>query len=198
MKRLTVISFATIFASAAATPALAHVGLGDHAGFMRGFLHPIVGLDHVLAMVAVGVFAAQLGGRALWLLPPSFIGTMVAGGVMGFTGIDVPFVEIAIVVSVLVLGALIALDAKLPVVLAMAIVGGFAIFHGHAHGTELPSGSAPQDYAMGFVLATALLHAAGAGLGVALARIAMAPRTWITRFAGAGTAIAGGVLATFS
>lgn len=196
MKRLTAITFATILASAAATPALAHVGVGDHGGLVNGFLHPIGGLDHILAMVAVGVFAAQLGARALWLVPLSFVAMMVVGGLMGFGGIGVPFVEIGIAASVLVFGALVALNAKLPIALAMALVGGFAVFHGYAHGTELPLGSAPLEFATGFVLATALLHAAGIGLGISLAQIAKVPRAWLTRLAGAATAIAGGVLAT--
>lgn len=196
MKCLTAITLATILVGAAATPALAHVGMGDHGGLANGFLHPIGGLDHILAMVAVGVLAAQLGGRALWLVPLSFVAMMVVGGFLGFGGIGVPFVEIGIAASVFVFGALVALNAKLPVALASALVGGLAIFHGYAHGAELPSGSAPQDFALGFVLATALLHAAGIGLGISLAQIATVPRAWLTRFAGAATAIAGGVLAT--
>ncbi|MGQ0671586.1 MAG: HupE/UreJ family protein [Hyphomicrobium sp.] len=198
MTRTKSFVLATLFASLAATPAFAHVGDADHGGLMHGLMHPIGGLDHILAMVAVGVMAAQLGGRALWLLPLSFMGMMVAGGVMGFTGIDLPYVELGIALSVLVLGALVALDAKLPVAAAMAIAGGFAIFHGFAHGAELPAGSSPQEYAAGFVLATALLHVAGIGLGLALAKFAATPGDWITRLAGAATAAVGGMLASSS
>lgn len=174
-----------------ATPALAHVGPGAHGGFLAGFMHPIGGPDHVLAMVAVGLFAAQLGGRAIWLVPTAFVAMMVAGGVLGFNGVAVPYVEIGIAASVFVLGALIALEWKLPAALAMAIVGGFAIFHGHAHGTELPAGSGLLEYSAGFVLATALLHAAGIALGLAIGGAALAPRTWLPRILGGLTAAAG-------
>ena len=180
----------------AATPAFAHVGLGDHGGFMHGFMHPIGGADHVLAMVGVGLFAAQLGGRALWLVPIAFVSMMIVGGVAGFEGIEVPFVELGIAASVFVLGALVAFDVKLPTALAMALVGGFAVFHGHAHGMELPEGSAPLEFAEGFVLATALLHAAGIALGLLFHRLASGPRAWAGRLVGAAMALAGVSLMT--
>lgn len=198
MKSTHTFALAATLASVITTPALAHVGHGDHGGLIHGFMHPIGGLDHILAMVAVGALAAQLGGRALWLVPASFIGMMVVGGAMGFGGVGLPYVELGIAGSVLVLGALVALDAKLSVAAAMAIAGGFAIFHGYAHGAELPSGSGPQEYAAGFVIATGLLHAAGIALGMALNRIAAGAGTWMMRMAGAATAIAGGVIATSS
>jgi urease accessory protein len=180
----------------AATPAFAHVGLGDHGGFMHGLMHPIGGADHVLAMVGVGLLAAQLGGRALWLVPIAFVSMMIVGGVAGFEGIDVPFVELGIAASVFVLGALVAFDVKLPTALAMAIVGAFAVFHGHAHGVELPEGSAPLAFAEGFVLATALLHVAGIALGLLFHRLASGPRAWAERLVGAAMAVAGVSLMT--
>lgn len=149
--------------------ALAHTGHGDTAGFIHGFEHPIGGLDHVLAMVAVGVFAFVLGGRALWLVPLSFVGMMAVGFMLGVGQIDVPFVELGIALSSVVIGGLAALGRPMPVVLAMAVTGVFAVFHGHAHGTEMPTDSSGLMYALGFIAATALLHAAGivAALGVA-------------------------------
>ena len=141
------------------TAAFAHPGGGDVHGFAHGFAHPFGGLDHVLAMITVGLFAYQLGGRALWLVPASFVLAMTAGGALGLWGIPVPFVEAGIALSVLVLGAIVALGVKAPVAVAMAVVAAFAVFHGHAHGTEMPLDTAIAPYAAGFVLATALLHA---------------------------------------
>lgn len=181
-----------------ATPAFAHVGLGDHGGFTHGFMHPIGGADHVLAMVGVGLFAAQLGGRALSAVPLAFVSMMIFGGVLGFEGVNVPFAEICIAASVFVLGALVAFEVKLPVAAAMPLVGAFAIFHGHAHGMELPEGSAPMAFAEGFVLATALLHAAGIALGLSFYRIASGSRTWVTRLVGSVMALAGVSLLTSS
>ena len=180
----TIARFLGLLSLLAATPAFAHVGLGDHGGFMHGFMHPIGGADHVLAMVGVGLLAAQLGGRALWAVPMAFVGMMVLGGILGFEGVNIPFVEAGIAASVIVLGALVAFGAKLPTALAMALVGVFAIFHGHAHGMELPEGSAPLEFAVGFVLATALLHVAGIGLGLSIHRIAGGPRAWVTKAVG--------------
>lgn len=168
MKRLAAILSMAMLA-ATATPVLAHTGHDDHGGLMHGFLHPIGGLDHVLAMVAVGVLAFQLGGRALWLVPLSFVTMMAFGGVLGFLGSGLPHVELGIALSVLVLGALLAMQFKLPTALTAGIVGLFAIFHGYAHGAELPGGASPVAFAFGFVAATAILHAVGLGLGRFLA-----------------------------
>lgn len=151
--------------------ALAHTGVGDTHGFVHGFAHPLGGLDHMLAMVAVGLFAAHLGGRALWLVPASFVGVMALGGAVGMAGIEIPFVEAGIALSVIVLGAAVALQVALPTIAAMALVGFFAIFHGHAHGAELPQGASGLGYAAGFLIATALLHAAGISLGLAIGRL---------------------------
>ncbi len=149
------------------TAAFAHPGIGDAHGFVAGFAHPLGGLDHILAMVTVGIFAWQLGGRALWLVPATF-----AGGALGMAGVPVPFVELGIAISVIVLGAIVAFARKAPLAIAVGIVGLFAIFHGHAHGTEMPLDATGGAYAAGFLLATALLHVAGIALGFAIGRIA--------------------------
>jgi urease accessory protein len=151
------------------TAALAHTGHGDTAGFVHGFMHPIGGLDHVLAMVAVGVFAFVLGGRALFLVPLSFVGMMAVGFLLGIAGTEVPFVELGIALSSVVIGAVAALGRPMHVAAAMSLVGVFAIFHGHAHGAEMPVDTSGLMYALGFLAATALLHLAGilAALGVA-------------------------------
>jgi urease accessory protein len=171
--------------------AFAHTGIGDTAGFVHGFSHPIGGVDHVLAMVAVGIFAYQLGGRALWLVPATFVLVMAAGGALGMTGATLPYTEIGIALSVVILGAIIALAVKAPVAAAMALVGIFAIFHGFAHGAEMPADSSGAMYAAGFMLGTALLHAAGLALGFLIGRIGEARGPLIVRGAGALTAIAG-------
>jgi urease accessory protein len=152
--------------------AFAHTGTGVHEhGFAFGFLHPLGGFDHLLAMIAVGLLAAHLGGRALWLVPLSFVALMAVGGAIGFAEIRVPYVELLIAASVIVLGILVATRANLPLVAAMLIAGFFAIFHGHAHGAELPDGESPYPYAAGFLLATAFLHLAGIALGLGIAKL---------------------------
>ncbi|MGE0213876.1 MAG: HupE/UreJ family protein [Parvibaculaceae bacterium] len=151
--------------------AFAHTGVGDTGGFAHGFLHPVGGLDHILAMVAVGMFAAHLGGRALWLVPAAFVLMMAVGGAAGVFGVALPFVEIGITASVLVLGLAVAFRWSLPVAAAMALVGFFAVFHGHAHGAEMPVDASGLSYGLGFMLATALLHAVGLGIGLGLGRI---------------------------
>ncbi|MCK0196073.1 HupE/UreJ family protein [Ancylobacter sp. 6x-1] len=172
--------------------AFAHTGVGDTHGFVHGFLHPIGGIDHILAMVAVGIFAANLGGRALWAVPAAFVTLMAVGGALGMSGIEVPFVEIGIAASVIALGAAVALDWKeWPLGLAMAMVGFFAIFHGHAHGAEMPPDASGAGYAAGFMLATALLHLAGIGIGIAIGRIGENRAPHLTRIVGAFVAVAG-------
>lgn len=151
--------------------AFAHTGDGAHHGFVHGFLHPLGGIDHLLAMVAVGLLAAHLGGRALWLVPLSFIALMAAGGAVGLAGIPVPYVELGIALSVVVLGLLVALRPGLPLAAATLIAGSFAIFHGHAHGAELPAGNSPVFYAAGFLAATALLHLFGIAIGLGFAKL---------------------------
>jgi urease accessory protein len=153
-----------------ATPAFAHPGHTEATGLSQGFLHPLGGVDHVLAMVAVGLIAARIGGRALVLVPLAFLGMMVVGGALGAAGIGLPFVEVGIALSVMVLGAVLALRGALPLVGAMVLVGAFAVFHGHAHGAEMPDSATGLAYGLGFLAATALLHAAGLGLGLAASR----------------------------
>lgn len=176
--------------------AFAHTGNGDTMGFMHGFEHPIGGLDHILAMLAVGVFAYVLGGRALWLVPLSFVGMMLVGFVLGLGQVDLPFVELGIALSSVAIGAAAALNRPMPVAGAMALVGVFAIFHGHAHGAEMPANSSGLGYAAGFIIATALLHAAGIGAAMATARFAGSHAKATARFAGGLFALAGvGVMA---
>lgn len=146
--------------------AYAHTGEGAVGGFISGLMHPIVGPDHVIAMVAVGLWGAFLGVPAIWLLPVVFPLVMAFGGIMGILGIPVPAVEIGIAVSAIALGALIAFAARPPIWIAAIIVGMFAIFHGHAHGTELPEAANPLAYSIGFVLATGILHASGIAFGL--------------------------------
>ena len=143
------------------TAAFAHTGVGDAHGFVTGFAHPVGGLDHILAMVTVGIFAWQLGGRALWLVPATFVLAMAAGAVLGMAQLPLPFVEIGIAISVIVLGAVVAFARGTPIALAVALVGMFAIFHGPSHGTEVALDAGASGYVAGFMLATALLHVVG-------------------------------------
>jgi urease accessory protein len=146
--------------------AWAHVESGQAGGFASGLLHPVSGLDHVLAMVAVGLWGAQLGQPAMWLLPVAFPMMMALGGMLGLIGVPVPGIEIGIAVSGIVLGALILGQMKMPTPVALGIVAFFAIFHGHAHGTELAAGQNAILYSLGFVIATGTLHAVGITLGL--------------------------------
>ena len=146
--------------------AWAHVESGQAGGFASGLLHPVSGLDHVLAMVAVGLWGAQLGQPSMWLLPVAFPMMMALGGMLGLIGVPVPGIEIGIAVSGIVLGALILGQMKMPTPVALGIVAFFAIFHGHAHGTELPTGQNAILYSLGFVIATGTLHAVGITLGL--------------------------------
>ena len=168
------------------TAALAHPGHGAD-GFAHGFAHPLGGLDHVLAMAAVGLYAALLGGRALWLVPASFVGMMAVGGALGMARVALPYTEIVIALSVVALGLAITLRANLPIIVAMALTGAFAIFHGHAHGAEMPADAAGLSYATGFLLATVLLHGVGIAFGLATSRFG-----WrVAQAAGGAIALAG-------
>ena len=171
--------------------ALAHPGHGDAAGFAHGFMHPLGGLDHVLAMVAVGLFAAHLGGRALWLVPAAFVAVMAAGGALGIAGIAVPFVETGIALSVVVLGLAVALRVSVPLLAAMALVGLFAIFHGYAHGAEMPVDASGAGYAAGFLAATALLHGIGIAIGLTVGKLGDLAGRRAVQIAGGAMALAG-------
>lgn len=149
-----------------ALPAWAHEGGGQAAGFLSGMLHPVSGLDHVLAMVAVGLWGAQLGAPAIWLLPVAFPLVMAFGGFLGLMGVPVPGVEIGIALSAVLLGVMVATQSRPPLGVAIALVGFFAVFHGHAHGTELPVGASGLLYSVGFVIVTGLLHATGIAVGL--------------------------------
>ena len=148
-----------------AQAALAHPQKGEAVGFLTGFRHPISGLDHVLAMVAVGLWGAQLGAPAIWVLPVAFPLVMAFGGMLGLMGVPLPGIEYGIALSAVLLGAAVMFEVRPPLGLAAALVGVFAIFHGHAHGTELPPGQSALLYSMGFVIATGCLHALGIGIG---------------------------------
>lgn len=153
------------------TPALAHVEAGQATGLLSGFLHPISGLDHVLAMVAVGLWGAILGTPAVWVLPIAFPLVMAMGALLGFLGVPLPGVEYGIAASAILLGAAVAFEVRPPVAFAALLVGVFAIFHGYAHGSELPPGQSALLFSMGFVIATGALHAVGIGIGALKGRV---------------------------
>lgn len=169
-------------------PAAAHVEGGLAGGFTGGFLHPLLGPDHVVAMVAVGLWGAFLGAPAIFVLPIVFPLVMAFGGVLGILGLPLPGVEAGIAVSAVVLGLMVALAAKPHLAIAAILVGAFAIFHGYAHGAELPDGADAVAYSAGFVIATGLLHLAGIAFGL----LAQWPAGRIAvRAAGSAIAVAG-------
>jgi urease accessory protein len=172
---------------AATLPAFAHLDPVEHGSLAAGFSHPLFGLDHILAMVAVGLWAAQQGGRALWTVPSAFVGTMALGFATAIAGAPLPFVEPVILASVIFIGIAIALALPIPTAAVAALVGFFALFHGHAHGGELGEAGAWQ-FALGFILATAVLHALGIAAGLILARFS---GKLLTRVVGAATALGG-------
>ena len=172
----------------AAAPAFAHEQPGQAQGLLTGLAHPVSGLDHVLAMIAVGVWGAQLGPPALWLLPVTFPLMMALGGFIGLVGLPLPGVEVGIALSAALLGIMVTRAATPPLGIAAVLVGVFAVFHGHAHGTELPAGQSGLAYSIGFVVATGCLH----GVGIALGTIHRWPRGQMAlRVAGAAVAVAG-------
>lgn len=156
--------------------------------FLTGFLHPLGGLDHMLAMLAVGMWGALLGMPALWLLPVAFPLLMAVGGVLGMVGFPLPTVELGIALSVLVLGAVIAINFRAPLWVSLLVVSFFAIFHGYAHGVELPAQTNPLSYSLGFVVATGLIHLAGIGIGM----VTHLPRGMLLLRAGGGAIAAAG------
>ena len=176
-----------------AASAFAHTqGEAPGAGFLDGLLHPLGGLDHVLAMLAVGMWGAQLGAPAIWLLPVAFPMVMALGGAAGIIGVPLPSVEIGITLSVLVLGSMIALAQRPPLALAALIVAFFAVFHGYAHGTELPGQASAVPYSAGFVIATGLIHLTGIGIGFV---IKLPHGSTLLRLGGSAIAAAGLFLA---
>jgi urease accessory protein len=159
----------------APTLASAHPG-HEGASLVHGLMHPLGGVDHIIAMVAVGLLAARLGGRALWLVPASFVVAMAAAGLAGMAGLVLPYAETGIAISVVVLGAIAVFGLAMPVAAAMGLVAFFAVFHGYAHGIEMPETASGLAYGAGFVTATALLHAVGIGLGLVIGGKAFARR----------------------
>jgi urease accessory protein len=161
-------ALSAILLLAASMPAYAHIGVGTTSSFAAGFSHPLSGLDHMTVMIAVGLWAALKGGKAIWAWPAAFVGVMLVGGALGMLHVSMPFVEPGILASVVALGLLVALAVDLPVSAGVAIIGLFALFHGHAHGTEVPENVGALDYMAGFAVATAALHAVGIAAGLAL------------------------------
>lgn len=182
---------AAILFSVMASPAFAHLNPAEHGSFAAGFSHPLSGADHILAMVAVGLWASMLGGRALVIVPVSFVGVMLLGFVAALSGVSLPYVEPVILASVIVLGLFVAMAFHASTLTAALIVGFFAFFHGYAHGGEI-GGAAFLSYGAGFALATALLHAAGIGVGLAAGRL-LKGRTGqiVMRMAGGVAALSG-------
>jgi urease accessory protein len=185
MKKLTLGALLLL----APTAALAHTGHGATSSLFAGLAHPVSGLDHLTAMLAVGALAACKGGRALWLWPATFVGVMIMGSVLGMAQVQLPLVEPAILASVVVLGLLVALAVNLPTWLGAAVIGICALFHGHAHGAEATGEAA---YIAGFVAATAALHLAGIGVVFGLRSASLQP---VVRIAGAACALVGAGLA---
>jgi urease accessory protein len=172
--------------------AFAHTGIGSTASFAAGVSHPLGGLDHVAVMVTVGLWAALKGGRALWAWPAAFVGVMLVGGALGMTGLALPLVEPAILASVIALGLMVALATDLPVWLGATMIGAFALFHGYAHGAEVPENTGGFEYIAGFALATAVLHLTGIGAALGLSRAGWRP---LVRVAGAACVVLGVALA---
>lgn len=192
MKRI--LSLAVLALMVAPGAAFAHTGVGATHGLVHGLMHPLTGLDHVLAMVAVGILAALLGGRAIWLVPASFVAMAAVGGALGVEGVPVPFVEFGISASVVLLGLAIALQARLPHGWTAGLVGLFGLYHGYAHGAEMPADASGFAYGAGFLAATAMLHIAGIGLGLGIAHMARRSATRFAQAGGAAIALAGIVL----
>ena len=156
--------------------------------FTEGLLHPFTGLDHVLAMVAVGLWASQLGGRALWLLPLTFPAVMAVGAALGLSGVTLPWVEIGIAASVMVLGAVVALALRPSLAISIPLIGAFALLHGYSHGVELPANASALSYGAGFIAATLVLHAIGIATGLIAGRL---PVRFAARTAGGAIAVLG-------
>jgi urease accessory protein len=188
MKRLALTLLVLALGSGAA---FAHVGVGSTASFTAGVEHPLSGIDHMTVMIAVGLWAALKGDRALWIWPAAFVGVMLVGGALGMAHVPIPFVEPGILASVVALGLLVALAVDLPIAVGAAIIGVFAIFHGHAHGSEVAETVSGAEYMAGFALATATLHLVGIGFAQMMTRAHLRPAI---RIAGAVCVLIGGGL----
>lgn len=186
MKRIALAAGVAVLGFLAAGGAEAHVFGAWGGGLGEGFSHPMGGLDHVLAMAAAGLWAARMGGRAVWALPAAFLSMMAAGGLFGGAGIPLPWVEAGVAASVVVLGAAAAWAPRWPVAAGLGLAGLFALYHGHAHGAEIPQTAAPALYAFGFLAATALLH----GVGIALGQLAASSLIGAKLLRGMGAAVA--------
>jgi urease accessory protein len=183
----TIVRAASLTLLIGALPTLAYAHPGHADGLAHGLAHPFVGLDHLAVMVAVGLWASQLGGRAAWLVPLSFVGAMALGGLLGVAAVALPYVETGILLSLLALGLLVAAAVRLPLALSAGIVGVFALFHGHAHGAEMSPDASVFAYGLGFTMASAFLHLSGYTFGMAI-------RARLLRFTGAAVAMTGGWL----
>ncbi len=193
VNRGLVLVLAVIGSSTALSGAWAHTYGAAGAGLVEGFAHPLGGWDHLLAMLAVGVWAAQLGGRAMWAAPAAFVVGLLCGGLLGMNGVAFSAVESGILASLVVVGALIALAVRLPLAAGLALVALFGLVHGHAHGTEVPETAAPALYVLGFVSASIFLHLVGVVLGTAAQRLTLplVPRI------GGGVVAAAGIVGFF-
>ncbi|WP_310482359.1 HupE/UreJ family protein [Chamaesiphon sp. VAR_48_metabat_403] len=169
--------------------ASAHTGVGDVTGFWHGLEHPIDGLDHILAMLAVGLWAAQMGGKALWLVPCAFITAMIGSSVLGHFGLPLPGIEQGIVASDFILGMLLLFAVRLPLALSAGIVGVLAIFHGYAHGAEMPETGSGLAYGFGFIISTTLLHVAGIAIGLGIDRYQPKLQQLLFRIGGGATVV---------
>ena len=184
----SLVLLATIALLLGSRSACAHPGASPAHDLLHGLQHPLTGLDHLLAMFAVGLLAAGRGGRAIWLVPLTFVVVMTTGAALGMSGVSIPFVEPGVAISVLLLGVFVATALRLPLAMSAAVVGLFALFHGHAHGAEIPATSSALTYALGFVAATIVLQATGIGFALASQRL-QSPQ--LVRQAGAAIALCG-------
>lgn len=190
------LGIATSLLLLASVPLHAHTGAGHTHGFLHGFTHPLGGWDHLLAMIAVGLWAAQRPGHSRWALPAGFVGGMVLGGILAIAGTALPGVESGIVLSVMLLGAFVAASVRMPAAAGIALMAAFGLMHGHAHGAEMPAATSATAYALGFGVATALLHASGVAAAIGIRGVAgRVTAQHAIRVAGSGIAVAGLLLA---
>jgi urease accessory protein len=186
--QLSLAALAAVATAGFSSAALAHVGDHSHMSFAEGLAHPFTGVDHMLAMVAVGLWASQIGGRALWLLPLTFPVVMAVGAALGVGGVELSWVEIGIAASVMVLGGVVALGLRPSLAVSVPLIGLFALLHGYGHGVELPANASALSYGAGFIATTLVLHALGIGLGLGAGRI---PVRFVARAAGGAIAALG-------